>query len=398
MTTPDTPRASLWTFEFLGLCLLIFLTYCNTTVFYSLYVYLTGIGIGPNWRGLVIGASSLSTIVCFLLLSPLLTRRNAPACAGLGALLLMGCGLSYLWVHELAGLLVLRVVNGAAIYLLSASIMTLLVAAIPPARSGQGFGLYSVAILLPYSIVPLAFDHLSPTLPSLAHGYAAMSLFLAPAMAVVAVIAKRQRATAKPPQPRMSHARMFGNAKRPPIAMLLAINALYILVFSSMFFLAEGFFASKGYDNVGAYFTIQTCCMIAVRVFANRIFDQVNKLWLIRLSLALTSLAFGMALFAQSLAALYATSFVMGLGMGVGSPSMSALMVDLSEPELKAVNSNLMVMAMQVGGFLGPLVGAAAVNALGYGGFLYVGLAAGLAGLGLGFAFPLPAGRLRGTA
>ena len=43
-------RNTLLTMEFVSICLLVFLTYCNLTVFYNLYLYLEQIGIAANWR------------------------------------------------------------------------------------------------------------------------------------------------------------------------------------------------------------------------------------------------------------------------------------------------------------------------------------------------------------
>ena len=82
-----------------------------------------------------------------------------------------------------------------------------------------------------------------------------------------------------------------------------------------------------------------------------------------------------------------ATALVLGLGMGVGPPSLNTLMFSLSGPQMKAVNSNLMVMALQGGSFLGPILGGMAVGALGYSGFLAVGLAANFAGMWLSLLF-----------
>ena len=71
------------------------------------------------------------------------------------------------------------------------------------------------------------------------------------------------------------------------------------------------------------------------------------------------------------------------IGMGVGSPSLNAFMYELSEPDYRSLNANLMMLSLQGGSFLGPILGSAAVGAYGYDGFLLVGAAACLLGLGL---------------
>ncbi|WP_243360123.1 MFS transporter [Fundidesulfovibrio terrae] len=383
--TSHPRQQRLFSFDFIALCLLIFFTYCNTTVFYSLDVYLGQLGIGQQWRGFLIGSSALATIASYLLGSARMTVRSAVPCACAGALVFLACGAGYLYARSPQELLALRLANGVGFYLLSASVMTQLVRIIPPERSGQAFGLYSVAILLPYSVVPAVFDALAGESGSLAHGYMVMSLFLVPALALILfmhVKRGRDQAEAVHSAP-MNFRDMWANAARPPVALLLGIMTLYITTFSSVFFMAKGFFQARGFEHVGMFFTIQMLCMIVVRLLGNHLFDRVRKVGLIRASFALTAASCVLAALARDLPTVYASALVMGLGMGVGTPAMSSLVFSISEPRFKAVNSNLATMAQQLGGFFGPMLGAVAVHHFGYTGFLALGAASCVLALAL---------------
>ncbi len=378
-----TPKR-LFSFDFVSLCLLIFLSYCNISVFYSLYVYLDALGIPHSWRGLLVGASSLATMAAYLFASPFLTTKNATRAAVLGILVLLGCGAAYLVAASAPALLAVRLANGLGVALVSASAMTLLVAVIPPERSGQAFGLYSVAMLLPYSLVPPVFDWVSPERLSYPAGYAAMAMCLAPALVVVAVLRRNARCRPSGPQAgRPSLAAMAKNAAKRPISQLLAVNAMYYLSFASLFFLAKSLFLSRGLSHVGVFFSIQTACMILLRVFANRVFDVVPKIHLIRFCYAVTAASFVTLFLLHGQAVAYVTAVMLGIGMGVGSPSLNALMFELSPPPFKGLNANLMMLSLQGGNFLGPVFGSAAVGLWGYGGFLLVGAAACLAGIAM---------------
>ncbi len=386
------PRPPLLTFRFLALCLFTLLAYCNISVFYSLYLHLETLGVAQAQRGSIIGASSLATILCFLFASPWLTARNAPLWIFAGIAVLLGCGGGYLLARDPAQLLALRLLNGAGVYLLSAPAMTLLVAHIAPERSGQAFGLYSVSALLPYSIIPALFDRLNPLLPSPAWGYALMSLALVPA-AVINLVLLRQG-----PQEHASHAlaaptgkirlaatlrTTWENLRRARTSLLLAINAVYYLNFAALFFLSKSLFESRGLGGVGLFFSIQTALMIVIRLTAARLFDVVDRLRLIVWCYALTALGFALLWATHGLALEVCAALVLGLGMGVGPPSLNGLMYAISEPKLRGVNSNLMTMALQSGSFLGPILGGLAVGAIGYAGFLGVGIAANLGGMAL---------------
>jgi len=340
-----------------------------------------------QWRGFLIGSSSLSTIVFFLFASPYLTTRNAVRWATLGAVLLLGSGVAYLYAHGVLSMLAVRLVNGVAVYLLSAACMTMMVSRIPPERSGQAFSLYSVALLLPYSIVPAVCDVVVPHLPSVAYGYRDMSLLLLPGLVLIYIISRRQQEAEGPAKPaaRISLGDMYRNAASPPIAMVLVLNTIYIVTFSSLFFMAKGLFQSHGYSDVGSYFSIQMCCMILIRAFGNHLFDKVRKVQLICFSFAMSTVSFFLAAQADGLAGLYGSSLAMGIGMGVGSPALYALMFGISAPRFKAIDSNLMMLSLQIGNFLGPLLGTWVMHRAGYGGFLLADAGASLLGVGLCF-------------
>ncbi|OIO00162.1 MAG: MFS transporter [Desulfovibrionaceae bacterium CG1_02_65_16] len=385
MTRPK----NLLNFDFVAICLLIFLTYCNITVFYNLYQFLQQIGIAQQWRGFLIGCSSLATIAFFLLASPYLTPGNAPKWALVGAVLLLVCGPAYFFATSAVAILAVRLANGTAVYLLSAACMTMMVSHIPPERSGQAFSLYSVALLLPYSIVPAACGLAAPLLPSAAYEYEAASLLLVPGLALVLLIARRQRkeGRADKPQARVSLADMYRNAAAPPIAMVLLLNTLYIIAFSSLFFMAKGLFLSRGFQDVGYYFTIQMCCMIFIRAFGKHLFDRVSKVGLIRLTFVLSALSFLLAEHSTELWQLYASSLAMGIGMGFGSPALYGYMFTISPPRFKTINSNLMMLSLQVGNFAGPVFGAWAMHYAGYNGLLLAD--AGVCAVGIGCTYVL---------
>lgn len=378
---------SLYSFDFIAVCLVAFLTYCNITVFYNLYQHLEFLGIARQWRGFLIGSSALSTIVLFLFASPYVTVRNAVRLASLGAVVLLGCGLAYLSARDVAGLLAVRLAHGVGIYLLTAGCMTMLVSIIPPGHSGQAFSLYSVALLLPYSIVPALSDAVVPLLGSMARGYCDMALTLVPGLLLLYGIGRRQRSRrvdAKPPAA-ISLGQMYRNAAAPRIALVLLLNATYIITFSSLFFLAKGLFSSLGLSGVGTYFCIQMFCMIAIRAFGNHLFDRVPKVRLIRLSFALSAISFVLAAHATTAAGLYASSLAMGLGMGLGSPALYGLMYHVAPPDYKAVDSNLMMLSLQLGNFFGPLLGTWVMHRAGYGGFLLMDAGASVAAVAVSY-------------
>ena len=367
------------TFEFLGLCVVIFLAFCNVTVFYNLFNYLQTIGIPANLRGLVVGSYSLTAMLLYLLVSPFLTPANATRAMLLGIAVVTLCGISYLFVYSFWGLLGLRIINGFGQFLMSAGAMTLFVSVIPKERSGQAFAIYSVAILLPFAAVPAVMDALVFFIPTPPHGYAGATVTLIPAAWIVLHIRRRRMEQSgmveKRHLPAWSDIR--ANVTQLPIALLLLLNAIYIINWSSMFFLIKGFADEQGIINVGSFFAVQTGLMIAFRLLGGRFFDVFDKARVVVATFVVIAIGH---LALDNLPGAWAISLVaiiFGVGMGMGQPAFHGLMFEVSPPPFRPLNANLILFATQAGFFLGPVLGGALVARWGYHGyFLFsVGLA-----------------------
>jgi MFS family permease len=363
------------------------LAFCNLTVYYNLFGYLRTLGIPAELGGLVIGAYSLSAMVLYLLGSPFLTAANAPPVMWLGTGLLAASGLGYLAVHSLWGLLLLRVLNGAGQFCIGAGAMALLVAVIPPERSGQAFGIYSVAVLVAYGAVPAIMDALAPFIPTPPHGYAAATLPLVPAAWIVWRIHRRRRE--RPPASHPGHLPRWTDIRADvtdlPVVLLLLLNMSYFANWSSLFFLFKGFAEQQGLANVGTFFTVASVPMIAMRLLAGRLFDVVDKGWLTVASFLIIALGH-LALDRLPVGAVPLAGAVFGLGLGAGFPAINGLMFEVSPPRFRSLNANLMLFAVQAGFFLGPVAGGAQVARRGYHGYFLLAGCLALAAAGLGAA------------
>lgn len=354
----------LFTFEFVGCCLVAFLAVCNVSVFYNLFNYLQTLGVPAGLCGLVIGTYSLTAMVLYLLASPLLTVSSAPRTMMIGLVLMGACGIAYLFVHSFWGLMALRMLNGAGQFCTSGAVMTLFVSVIPVEKSGQAFGIYSMGMLFSYAAVPTVMDSLASFMPTPADGYAVATVSLLPAAWIVVRLNRRVKAlpssrVAKRERP--SWADIGANVRRLPVLLLLLLNMSYVVNWGSLFFLFKGFAQQQGLSNVGVFFTAQMLSMIVVRLLAVRMFDAVNKIWLVGvcfLTVALGHLAL------DHLPGMWAVPVVgafFGVGMGIGYPAINGLMFELSAPRFRSLNANLMLFAVQAGYFLGPVVGGALV-------------------------------------
>jgi len=110
-----------------------------------------------------------------------------------GMLVVVGCGVAYLFAENFWSLAIVRIVNGAGMFLVMASCMVRLVAIIPPDKTGLAFSLYSVALLLPYSIMPAVSEMVMPQTDKPTIIYMLTAGLLLPA--VILVLRMRTRAS-----------------------------------------------------------------------------------------------------------------------------------------------------------------------------------------------------------
>lgn len=380
------PRRLL-TFESLGLCIVTFVAVCNISVFYNLFNYLRTLGIPADLHGLLVGSYSLTAMALYLLASPFLNAANAPRAMLLVIMVVALCGVSYLFIHSFWGLLALRMVNGAGNFLMGAGAMTLFVSIIPEGKSGQAFAVYSVAILLPYGAVPAVMDALDFLIPTPPHGYAGATITLIPAAWIVLHMHRRFQGQFHLGERKNLPAwpDIRANVTQLPVALLLLLNTIYIITWSSMFFLVKGFADQQGVVNVGSFFTVQTGTMIAFRLFAGKLFDIFNKARMLVVTFAVIALGY---LALDNLPGAWAiplVALIFGVGMGMGQPLFHGLMFEVSSPGFRPLNANLTLCSIQAACFLGPVLGGAIVVRWDYHGYFLFSIGLALAAASMGF-------------
>ena len=141
-----------------------FLIYSNISVFFHFYAYLGTLPIDPRWYGILIAVFSAVPLVVRPVISPFLHTGNSYRFLYLGTLLLMASLALYTFATGARSMLAVRALHGFSFALAGAAIMTVIVEFIPKERSGQIFGLISVIVLIPNTLVPPLLPFLSRSL------------------------------------------------------------------------------------------------------------------------------------------------------------------------------------------------------------------------------------------
>jgi MFS family permease len=171
------------------------------------------------------------------------------------------------------------------------------------------------------------------------------------------------------------------NITQLPVALLLLLNLVYMMNWSSMFFLFKGFADQQGIINVGYFFSVQMGLMIVLRLLAGRLFDAIDKAWMLAATFAIIALGYLGLDHLPGAWAISLVALIFGAGMGMGHPSLNGLMLEVSVPRFRTLNANLMLFAVQTGYFLGPVLGGALVGRWGYHGYFRFNIGLALAAM-----------------
>lgn len=362
-----------------------FLAYANYSVFFRFYEYLNTLPIGREWFGMIIGVFSGVSLLVRPVVSPFFHSGNARRYLFVGNGLVICALLLYSLAGGLWSMFVIRIFHGLAFVVLGAAMMTLTLDLIPREQSGRIFGLISIVILIPNTVIP----PLLPALARLTGGFtqtlvlfALITVLVFPLLAGVRtgseVEGTAHRRTLTWPE-------IQEDLRNPAVLLLLASMFLFYCGHALVFFFLDPFGRHIGITATGFFLTLSTAGEIGVRLLAGSLFDRYPKAALIFGADLVLAAGYALLAAASSPSLFFTVGAIMGLGWGVAMPLFNAMMFDLSEARFRPFNVNLGLQMFQAGFFFGPFMGAMVVARLGFAWLFYgcAGLSVVSAVLGL---------------
>jgi MFS family permease len=379
--TPSGPQRdemkkdSLLTKEFVTLNIASFLAQINMAIFYQLHQYLIRIGIDQEWAGFLIGVFSLAGVLMQPILSPFVNIRNARRTLAVGVCVTIAALMLYRWATSFPTLLGVRIIHGIGFITFTTAMNAILVSYIPVRRSGQAFGLISVNMLLPMAVVPALLGWLSIGPDRFVDMLTITACLMVPTALLPSLISGKNVSVKLGDG--QKKVRIWQEIKQdfsdPRIPVLLFTNFLNFLAYTPVFFLFKEFAEGRGIKNPGAFFSVATAAMMAIRLVAGHLFDRLYKARMLIGTLFLVSFGYSMLVFARP-ATYLLFAVILGVGWSLFMPFLNALLFDCSKASARALNLNLSMVLLQLGYFVGPIIGTTILQRAGFSGvFLYCG-------------------------
>ncbi len=374
---PDPPQSLLSRDFVLLFCMTMF---CNSfvAVFYCFEQWLEALSVSPNWRGILLSSMFAMVLVFRQVASVVFLRRGKLLPMALSIMVSSGVMLAYPYVggpHVIGMILLLRVVQGIALAVFSCCTVAVLVGCIPKGQSARGFAIFSLTLLLPYSIIPAVGEQILSLLGGEPHLFAFTALLGIPSLLMLIPLAPRLRT------PEMAHTTEGGMSGRELWRAVSHSGLFFVymacMTFSVMTVLA--IFFMKGLCSItGAhpawFFSTYTLTIILVRLVGSNRLDSLPRHKITILCSALLvccmlGLAWG------PLWAFIPLTFLYGLGLGLLYPLLAAMVYDRSTPTTRSINSNVMMATFDSSGMFAPIIGGLVI----YEGFGYRGVFAATA-------------------
>jgi predicted MFS family arabinose efflux permease len=360
------PKPSgLFSFGFLAINLQFALVTAIAAMFFAFSGYLAYLGVSPATAGFIISADALAALIVQPIIAPLVHSGTARRWLLGGSLTLAAALFITGHVTSVPFLVAARLLQGAGFICALSALITMVVRFIPPDMSGRAFGWVSLIRLIPYAVIPPFFDMMKVTPSSFG---AVLNLAALTALIPIVVLALPLPSQSAAPDgsrpPGLSG--MLDSLRSPAVFLLLLSALLFFCGHSAIFFYLKQFGAERGITNSSLFFTIATVMMIIVRLSGGWLFDRYSKVLLCIAGLLAVAVCYALLPVYANGRMFFILAGISGLGWGIAMPLQAAVMFDISTPQTRGMNQNLLVVMMQGGFFLGPFLGGQVISRSGF--------------------------------
>ena len=363
----------LWNRELLLIFLITFIAYSNISVFFEFYEYLRTLPIDPKWFGLIIAIFSGASLLFRPVISAFIHARNVRLYLNLGTVFVILTLASYKMVSGLGGILIVRTLHGIAFVILGTALMVLTVDYIPKGRSAQAFGLLSIIILIPNTIIPPILplmDKVSGGFTNTLLGFSFITLLVIFMLRWIHTPETEQKPDSIN-RSILSWEEILNDLKELRIMALLLSMLLFYSTHAIVFFFLDGYGRSIGIPATGLFMSLATGGEIAIRLGAGSLFDRMNKPLLASFTMIMIAISYLLLAHVRGKISFYGMGLALGLGWGIAMPVFNGLMFDISSYRFRAFNMNLGLQMFQGGFFLGPFIGGVIVTKMGFNSLFY---------------------------
>jgi len=356
-----TEKVSIWSRNFICImftnCLLQMSHSASNTL---VSTYATFLGAGPRIMGLLTGMFFGVALAMRPVAGPIQAKVDHRKL--MIGVLVIGCivNLGYAGFHTIPLFVCFRVLHGIQYAFVGSLCITIAADSLPQSRMASGLGVFGVSSAVAQSIAPqlgLTVRAFGMKLGTEDTGYTALFLFSVLCLLLSLVPAILMRPDARPKEQTANKGKWYANIISKN-ALVPAICMMFLLMAYSIFSnYMVPFGEEKGIGNIGLFYTVFAGLMLATRPISGMLTDKLGLRKLFIPGVILFIASFLIVSSADSLTVVLAGAFVAAFGYGTVNPCIQTLTMQMEPRAKRAVASNTLYVGLDIGLFLGPVLG-----------------------------------------
>ncbi len=346
-------NSTIYNLKFGSVCLsgLLFSTSFNMLI-PELPSYLSNLG-GAEYKGLIIALFTLTAGFSRPFSGKLTDTIGRRPVMMIGAIVCILCGMLYPILTTVSGFLLLRLLHGFSTGFTPTAIATYVSDIIPKERWGEALGLQGLSFSTGFALGPVigsfiklyySFDVLFLT----SSVFGILSLVVIFNLQETVAVKKKFTLDIL----RLSRKEIISR-KVIPAAI---ITFLTYISFGIILTLIPDWSDHLGFKNKGVFFIAYTIASLGVRLIAGKASDRYGRMPIIVVGLIILCLSLGTIGILKYQNGLIIGAVIYGIAMGILSPAVNALTVDLSPPSERGKGIATMYIALEAGIGLGAFV------------------------------------------
>ena len=358
-------KQTIWTRNFICMMLANFMLQMSNFATSTLVsTYATFLGAAPTLMGFLTGMFYGISLLLRPVAGPVQTRTNHRKLMIAVFILGVVVNTGYTLFHSIPLFLAFRVLHGVQYAFFGSLSMTIAADSVPQEKLASGLGFFALSGAVSQAIAPQIGINLvawGTAARGDDFGYSVLFAY-ATAMLVLGLIPllimrDEQRGRA----PAAAAAASNGKWYQQIVSRHAIMPAILIMCIMTSFSTFNGFMvpfgAELGIANIGIFFTVFAGAMLLIRPIGGWLSDRFGLRNILLPSIVLFCVSFLVIGNATAIPMILVGAIFASIGFGIGNPMTQALSVQTEPRERRSVASNTLYIGMDIGFFMGPMIG-----------------------------------------
>lgn len=359
----ERSKNTIWTRNFICMMAANFLLQMSNFATSTLVsTYATYLGAAPTLMGFLTGMFYGVALAMRPVAGPVQTRMNHRKL--MTAVFILGCVVNagYALFHSIPMFLIFRVLHGVQYAFFGSLSMTIAADSVPQEKLASGLGFFALSGAVSQAIAPqIGINLCAWGAAQRGEDFGYTVLFAYGTLMLVLALIPMFIMRDGPGEQRAAARKEKGKWYQEIVSRHTIMPAVIIMLVMMSFSLFNGFMvpfgAELGIGNIGLFFTVFAGAMMVVRPLSGSISDRLGIPKVLIPAIALFCVSYQLIGNAKAMPLILVGALLAAVGFGTANPLTQALSVQTEPRERRSVASNTLYIGMDIGFFMGPLLG-----------------------------------------